>query len=293
MKGSIELIRLIAIILIAFTHTRYNIDNTTELLIIKTLPTIGTSILSVISGYLFWKYTKNSDHIFQKKVKSLLIPYIIANLVVLIPSIILHNIFNINLLNRLEFNYKLITEGLFSLNSPPINPPTYFVRDLFVIYSIIAILFNKNWKLLLFLIPVIIFGKLILRYDILILFVSGILIARFEKYISNKYIIILLFFLSVITIVLLPEYQRYLTSITIFLIMTRFEINFPYTGGFTYLLHLYHTPIIVISYPFIVRFIPNSFLNVIIQVLISVAIITILYMLSRKCKILKILSGSR
>ena len=84
MNKSIELIRIIAVILITFTHTRNSLTEGVNYFIIEQLPPYGTAILSIISGYLFYSVTKNKDRIFQKKIKSLAIPYLIANFSVLL-----------------------------------------------------------------------------------------------------------------------------------------------------------------------------------------------------------------
>lgn len=293
MKGNIELIRIVAVVLIAFTHTRHNIDNGVFYMLFETVPTFGTPILSVISGYLFWKYTKRSNSIFNKKVSTLLVPYLIANIVVVIPSIMLLKLFNIDILNRLEFNWQLITEGILSLNEPPINPPTYFVRDIFVIYSIIAVYLNRNYKLLIFLIPLAIFGKLILRYDILILFMAGIAYANWDARLHKITTIISVCAACVAFYLFLPAYIKIPASLLLFILIINIDFKFPQTGGYSYLLHLYHSPIIVVSYPVIKTIIPNPVVNVFVQVGLSLLFVLLLFLLTRRFKTLKILSGSR
>ncbi len=293
MKGNIEFIRIVAVVLIAFTHTRHEIDNGVFYTLFEIVPTFGTSILSVISGYLFWKYTKSNKNIFNKKVSTLLVPYLIANIVVVIPSILLLKLFNIDILNRLEFDWQLITEGVLALNEPPINPPTYFIRDIFVIYSVIAVLINRNYKLLIFLIPLAIFGKLILRYDVLILFLAGIAYANWDVKLNKIATIISFIAACIIFYLFLPSYIKIPFALLLFTLIISIDFKFPQTGGYSYLLHLYHSPIIVVCYPFIKTIVYNPIVNVFIQVIISALIVFFLFLLTRRFKVLKILSGSR
>lgn len=79
MKPSIELIRLIAVVLITYTHTRHELDNGIVYFIVEWLPIFGTAILSIMSGYLYYTISRKKDHLFQKKIKSLAIPFMIAN----------------------------------------------------------------------------------------------------------------------------------------------------------------------------------------------------------------------
>src|SRR5690606_30626447 len=182
MKYNIELIRLLAVLLITLTHTRNNITENTPLayFFVEQLPTVGTILLSIISGYLFQKVSFSKPNLFLRKVKTLLIPFLIANFSVLCLVLAAKYLFDFNFLNRLSFDFSLITEGILALNSPPINPPTYFIRDIFVIFVLIELIKNKNFYMLLIIIPLLILGKLLLRYDILVIFLIGTIIARYE-----------------------------------------------------------------------------------------------------------------
>ena len=153
MKGSFEFARLICVLLLIFTHTRHNYSEGLTYFILEEVPKIGTLILSLMSGYLYYSVSRKNINIFQKKVKSLLIPYLIANISVLSLVVIANFIFEINFLNRLDFNFDLIFEGIIALNSPPINPPTFFIRDIFIIFVLIERFRNKKYFLLLLIIP--------------------------------------------------------------------------------------------------------------------------------------------
>ena len=132
MKPSIELIRLVAVILITFTHTRNDLQSGYIFFVVEKMPTFGTAILSIVSGYLYYSVSLKKK-IFIKKIKTLLIPYLIANISVIIIVFSTILLLDYNPLNRLSLDSSLILEGIFSLNSPPINPPTYFIRDIFII----------------------------------------------------------------------------------------------------------------------------------------------------------------
>ena len=72
MKPGIELVRLIAVILITFTHTRNNLESGFTYFIVEELPKYGTAILSIISGYLYYTISRHKAGLFDKKIKSFL-----------------------------------------------------------------------------------------------------------------------------------------------------------------------------------------------------------------------------
>ncbi len=293
MKYNIEFIRLLAVVLITFTHTRHHIEEGFTYYLIEVVPTYGTLFLSLISGYLFFKNSRTNPQLFANKFKSLAIPYLIANLMVLLPVLVL-KMCGIDVLNRLTFDYTLITEGIFSLNSPPINPPTYFIRDLFMIFLFIDLLMNRNYKLLLIIIPYATFGQIMLRYDILALFTIGALYARYKEYFLKKMLVpIALTGLSVLSFFYFPDYQRYVITTLLFIFLIDIEMMFINVGGFTYLLHLYHSPIIVITFPLLNKFIENEIWSVICQISLAVLGAFILFRFTRQFKQLKIASGGR
>ncbi len=290
---SIELLRFIAVVLIVFTHTRNNFpeDSIAHIFLVE-IPRHGTVVLSIISGYLFWTVSYNSDNLLKKKIKSLLIPYLIANLSVLI-IVILINKLGVNYLNRLTYDCSLISEGILSLNSAPINPPTNFIRDLFIIFFMIEIIKRKSLLLLGVLVLIAVFGKLLLRYDVLIMFGLGVLFAKYRNKLNRKIILITLFLLSVILMLFFSDYSKYAVSMLIFVLFVSLPVRFFYVGGYTYLLHLYHSPIMVVAAPFILAYTHNPYLSVIFQVLLALLFTGVLFLFIQKFTSLKIITGGR
>lgn len=293
MIPSIELIRLIAVIFITFTHTRHEFESGTFFFIIEVLPTYGTAILSIISGYLYYVISRKKSDLFLKKVKSLAIPYLIANAVVLAMVLLFNYVVGYNPLNRLTYDYTLITEGLFSLNMPPVNPPTYFIRDIFVLFCILALFTQKSFKSLLVLIPILIFGTLFLRWDIVFLFIVGGLFAAIKDKLDKKYFLLASGIIILVMGIWFQNYLKFPVSFFLFVLMLDLKIKFFNSGRFTYLLHLYHSPIIVISYPILNQYISNGILKVVLQILISICCVYLLFLASKRIKALKILSGGR
>lgn len=298
MKYSIELIRLLAVILITFTHTRHSItpESSITYFIVEELPTIGTVLLSVVSGYLYRKVSFDKPRIFFNKVKTLLIPFLIANLVVLGLVLMANYVFDINFLNRLTFDISLFTEGILALNSPPINPPTYFIRDIFVIFVLLEFVRNRNLYMLLIIIPLLVFGKLLLRYDILLLFLLGMTIANYDAFLTplktKRIICVVLFLVSLVMIFQTDvTWYKYPVALLIFVLVINWKVKFYNVGSYSYLLHLYHSPVIVATYPVIEKFIEDDFIRVLIQVVISFIAVYGLYLITRKITSLRILCG--
>ena len=293
MKGSFEFARLICVLLLIFTHTRHNYSEGLAYLILEEVPKVGTLILSLISGYLYYSVSRKNKNIFEKKVKSLLIPYLIANISVLSLVVIANFIFEINFLNRLDFNFDLIFEGILALNSPPINPPTFFIRDIFIIFVLIEIFRNKKYFLLILILPLAIYGELILRYEILYLFVIGLLTAKYSEKLGKSSIILTIVISSLPLFYFDIAEVKHLVSILFFIGILSVNLNFKNVGGFTYLLHLYHSPIIVFVYPIISYYFSNQLVLVIYQIILSIIFIYALYLLTRKITFLKVISGQR
>ncbi len=293
MKGSFEFARLISVIILTFTHTRHNYSEGFIYIILEEMPKYGTLILSLISGYLYYSVSKNSKKLFSKKIKTLAIPYLIANLSVLIIVLLANILFDLDYLVRLGYDIRLFLDGILSLSSPPINPPTFFIRDIFIIFVLIEVVINKKFLLSLLLIPILIYGELILRYEILFLFITGVVIARYITS-NNKTLIAFnllvisctLFFFEIIEI-------RHLVSIQVFILIVGWNINFPNVGGYTYLLHLYHSPVIVFIFPIINNYISNPVVSVFLQIILSIIIIYILFKITRRYTFLSFLSGQR
>ena len=293
MKPGIELVRLIAVILITFTHTRNNLESGFTYFIVEELPKYGTAILSIISGYLYYTISRHKTGLFDKKIKSLVIPYLIANFSILFLVLIFNYGFGYNPLNRLFYDWSIILEGLFSLNSPPINPPTYFIRDIFILFSIIALITQKEWKALLVLIPFVLFGKLIIRWDIAFLFVSGIIYAMASERL-NKNILLSICGLSIVVVVLFFDaYLKFPVALFLFMLTVDLKIKYLNTGRFSYLLHLYHSPVMVITYPIISYLITDAALRVVTQIIWAIAMAYLLFLTTKKIPALKILSGGR
>ena len=293
MKGSFEFARLICVLLLIFTHTRHNYSEGLAYFILEEVPKVGTLILSLISGYLYYSVSRKNKNIFEKKVKSLLIPYLIANISVLSLVVIANFIFEINFLNRLDFNFDLIFEGIIALNSPPINPPTFFIRDIFIIFVLIEIFRNKKYFLLILILPLAIYGELILRYEILYLFVIGLLTAKYSEKLGKSSIILTIVISSLPLFYFDIAEVKHLVSILFFIGILTVNLNFKNVGGFTYLLHLYHSPIIVFVYPIISYYFSNQVVLVICQIILSIIFIYALYLLTRKVTFLKVISGQR
>ena len=293
MKPGIELVRLIAVILITFTHTRNNLESGFTYFIVEELPKYGTAILSIISGYLYYTISRHKAGLFDKKIKSLVIPYLIANFSILFLVLIFNYGFGYNPLNRLSYDWSIVLEGLFSLNSPPINPPTYFIRDIFILFSIIALITQKEWKALLVLIPFDLFGKLIIRWDIAFLFVSGIIYAMASERL-NKNILLSICGLSIVVVVLFFDaYLKFPVALFLFMLTVDLKIKYLNTGRFSYLLHLYHSPVMVITYPVISYLISDITLRVVTQIIWAIAMAYLLFLTTKKIPALKILSGGR
>lgn len=294
MHYTIELIRLIAVILITFTHIKHGFNDGPMYYILEVIPKYGTLILSLVSGFLYNEVSsKNSNSgLVYRKIKSLLLPYLIANVLVITPVLVL-NYFGYNFLNRLNYDYTLITQGILSLSSPPINPPTYFIRDLFIIFLIVSLIRNKTYSVLIILIPLAVFGKILLRFDILILFTIGVLFSMYRYY-FEKYLVSILLFASAL-VFLFFNYLilfKYVLTILLFINVMRIKLGFVKTGGYTYLLHLYHAPIIVFLYPLINKYIESPYLKVFLQIGIVTLLSLILFKVIRVLK-LNVVIGNR
>lgn len=293
MKGNIELLRIVCVVLLVFTHTRHNFEDGIMHFILYDLPKYGTLILSIISGYLYYSISRKNKNLFEKKIKSLAIPFLFANLSVVIIVSVIFVFFDLNYLNRLSFDSGLILEGILSLNSPPINPPTYFIRDIFIIFVLVEILINKKFKLIFLLLPFALFGELILRYEILVLFVVGIVVSKYLNNKNQKYIQLTLLILVFLAYLFYEPIMKHLISIFIFVSIINMNVKFFNVGGYTYLLHLYHSPVIVFIYPLLSNYISNIYLLVLLQIILSIITVYLLFLITRRFTVLKILSGQR
>lgn len=293
MKSSIELIRLIAVILVVFTHTRNELTSGIAYFIIEKIPTIGTAILSIVSGYLYFEVSRFKKNLFLKKIKSLAIPYLIANIVVLLLVLFVYHVLDYNSLNRLTYDYTLITEGILSLNAPPINPPTYFVRDILVIFSVIALITQREFKSLFLIIPLLLFGTLILRIDVAFLFLIGCVYAKLKDKLDKKTLIAISLIIGAFVGVFFIDYLKFPLSFLIFILLIDLQFKFINTGRFSYLLHLYHSPIIVIAYPLLKQYIENPLYLIASQIITALLIVYLFFLITKKYKFLGIISGGR
>ena len=293
MKGNIELLRIVCVVLLVFTHTRHNFEDGIMHFILYDLPKYGTLVLSIISGYLYYSISRKNKNLFEKKIKSLAIPFLFANLSVVIIVSVIFVFFDLNYLNRLSFDSGLILEGILSLNSPPINPPTYFIRDIFIIFVLVEILINKKFKLIFLLLPFALFGELILRYEILVLFVVGIVVSKYLNNKNQKYIQLTLLILVFLSYLFYEPIMKHLISIFIFVSIINMNVKFFNVGGYTYLLHLYHSPVIVFIYPLLSNYISNIYWLVFSQIILSIIMVYLLFLITRRFTVLKILSGQR
>ena len=293
MNPSIELIRLIAVILITFTHTRHDLSSGLLYTIVEKIPTYGTAILSIISGYLYYSVSKDKNNLWLSKIKSLLIPYLIANIGVLLLVLFANYVLGYNSLNRLSYDFRLITEGIFALNSPPINPPTYFIRDIFMVFSVIELLTKRNYYTLIVILPVLIWGTLFLRLDVVLLFGCGCLYAYYKPLINNSWLIFGLVLTTVLFGWAFIGWMKFPVALLLFVLMVDWKVNIGRTGRYSYLLHLYHSPIIVISFPIINKYIHFVPLNIFSQIMVAIAGAYLLYILVQRNQYLRILSGGR
>lgn len=144
----IRVLRPILVLLICAVHLPYIAGYTNEALPLETpqmllsvyikdvLARSGVPLLSIISGYLaFYSYKKHGYKIFlHKKVKSLLIPFIIVNIVTLIFLQIAQHFTNspIHAIKSVD-DLSSVVQAILGINRLPVNGPLYFLRDLFLI----------------------------------------------------------------------------------------------------------------------------------------------------------------
>lgn len=147
--------------------------------------------------------------------------------------------------------------------------------------------------MLIILIPLTYFGQILLRIDILLLFTIGIVLAEFKDRLQKSLIILFGLSISSILFFYFPEYFKYGISFTLFVSIIDLKIKFFKTGGYSYLLHLYHSPIMIIAFPILNKFISNPLLNITLQIVISLFLVYLLYLTTRRFKTLRIISGGR
>ena len=228
-----------------------------------------------------------------KKIKTLLLPFILSNLLV-ISIVIIAKLLGYDYLNRISFDSMLLIEGLFSLRSEPINPPTYFIRDIFLLFCVIS-LFRKNYYSIIFILPYLLFGKFFIRIDVISLFIIGWGISISKEHFKSKKPLLSLILICLLLISLYFQLYfsiKFLLAILIFILFFNKKVKFFNVGGYSYLLHLYHAPIIVMIYPFLSFYIKNEIALVVFQFLIAAIIVLCLYRFL-KFQNIKIFTGGR
>ena len=110
----------------------------------------------------------------------------------------------------------------------------------------------------------------------------------------NKNILLSICGLSVVVVVLFFDaYLKFPVALLLFMLTVDLKIKYLNTGRFSYLLHLYHSPIMVITYPVISYLISDATLRVVTQIIWAIAMAYLLFLTTKKIPALKILSGGR
>jgi len=97
----------------------------------------GVPILTVVSGYLAYLSLQRKPYLtfVRDKAQRILLPYILWNLICLVYILWVHHTFGYTI-NAKVLEYQGLTEfikDVLAINRMPINPPIYFLRDLFLI----------------------------------------------------------------------------------------------------------------------------------------------------------------
>src|SRR5690625_99482 len=159
--------------------------------------------------------------------------------------------------------------------------------------SVIALLTQKASRALPAFIRFIYSGKFILRYDVGLVFLLGILYARFYNRVSKICLLVLLGVVSVLVGIWAVEYLKYSVAFFFFILFLDIPFRLYKTGRFSYLLHLYHAPLIVILYPILEKWIFNPYLLIFAQIFLSIFIVYLFYLVTKSNSKFKILSGGR
>ena len=132
-----------------------------------------------------------------------------------------------------------------------------------------------------------------MRYEILALFIVGIMISKYLNNKTRKYFQLVLLILLPLSYYFYGPIMKHLISIFIFVSIININVKFFNVGGYTYLLHLYHSPVIVFIYPLLSNYISDTYMLVILQIILSISTVYLLFLITRKFTVLKILSGQR
>ncbi|MBE6282257.1 MAG: acyltransferase [Bacteroides sp.] len=240
---------VLVVILHAYTTTRgiINVENSVwynhiSYIFSLNFGEIGVPMFFFISGYLFFQKYSPSLHCYieknKRRIKTLLIPYIIWNTIFIFTYWILQNIDSINTYfsgaNMAINDYKLVnyfraywdSSNWDKGNGVPILQPYWYIRNLIIlciISPIIAILI-KYLKWITFIIPLLfwIFSlHLALIYSSLTFFILGAILA-----IHNT---------NIITLIRKWESIIYISFITLFIYV--YVIHFYYPNNFELYIH--------------------------------------------------------
>lgn len=104
----------------------------------------GVPILTVISGYLaYFSYKKIPyGSLINKKFNTLLVPFLIWNVIALVFCFFSYSVFQVSYLNYSSLDgWKSYMNVILGVNlNMPINFPVYFIRDLFLIMAFLPVI---------------------------------------------------------------------------------------------------------------------------------------------------------
>ncbi|MGK7870019.1 acyltransferase family protein [Falsiroseomonas sp. E2-1-a20] len=93
-------------------------------------------VLTVVSGYLLFRSGLDLDYgkLVQKKVRTLLVPFLAFNLPLVAMVVLLQVQFDVSISTQLvPFDWATMLDATLGLAAPPVNYPLNFLRDLFVL----------------------------------------------------------------------------------------------------------------------------------------------------------------
>lgn len=151
----IRILRPVLVLLICAVHIPYIAGYTNEatpldapqmllsVYIKDVISRSGVPLLSIVSGYLaFYSYKKYGyKNFLYKKTTSLLIPFIVVNIITLAIFLAAQHITNTTIHSTQNVDdFLSMVRAVFGINRLPVNGPLYFLRDLFLICCGIAII---------------------------------------------------------------------------------------------------------------------------------------------------------
>lgn len=134
---------------------------------------------------------------------------------------------------------------------------------------------------------------MILRLDVAFLFLIGCLYAMFGERLKKKVLVIITVIITALIGIFFTTYLKFPSAFLIFILLIDLKFKFFNTGKFSYLLHLYHSPIIVISYPLLSLYIEHPLLKITAQIVTALIVVYGLFLITKRFKFLKILTGGR